>query len=139
MDDWTTRFEGVHVLDHLGGGMAPWNIQQYEPYKVNGKLLAKEISSGNSFEVIFYHFHDIKFLDDGKVDLGMYSLKSSDLDLLYKLYFSELQQVAEMLKSKGFENDPHGIRKSKSSIKSYLKLMKRRIDMNYNIHTLSSL
>ncbi|MBL7815865.1 MAG: hypothetical protein JNL70_12695 [Saprospiraceae bacterium] len=29
LDDWTTRFAGVHVLRHLGGGLAPWNVQQY--------------------------------------------------------------------------------------------------------------
>ena len=29
LDDWTTRFKGVHVLQHLGGGLAPWNVQQY--------------------------------------------------------------------------------------------------------------
>ena len=30
LDDWTTRFEGVHVLHHLGGGLAPWNVQQFD-------------------------------------------------------------------------------------------------------------
>ncbi len=29
LDDWTSRFSGVHVLKHLGGGLAPWNVQQY--------------------------------------------------------------------------------------------------------------
>ena len=29
LDDWPTRFTGIHVLQHLGGGMAPWNMQQY--------------------------------------------------------------------------------------------------------------
>jgi hypothetical protein len=30
LDDWKTRFKGVHVLQHLGGGLAPWNVQQYQ-------------------------------------------------------------------------------------------------------------
>ena len=29
LDDWLERFEQVHVLEHPGGGLAPWNIQQY--------------------------------------------------------------------------------------------------------------
>ena len=51
LDDWTERFEGVHVLKNLGGGVAPWNMQQYTFYKENNKLYGieeatqKEISS----------------------------------------------------------------------------------------------
>jgi hypothetical protein len=33
LDDWTTRFDSVHVLEHLGGGIAPWNVQQYSFYR----------------------------------------------------------------------------------------------------------
>src|SRR5262249_5291447 len=29
LDDWPTRFGGVRVLEHLGGGLAPWNVGQY--------------------------------------------------------------------------------------------------------------
>ncbi|MFN8369223.1 MAG: hypothetical protein U0T83_01220 [Bacteriovoracaceae bacterium] len=43
LDDWLTRFKGVHVLEHLGGGMAPWNVQQYEYFMEEGQLKAKLI------------------------------------------------------------------------------------------------
>ena len=32
LDDWTTRFRKVHVMQHLGGGLAGWNISQYDFY-----------------------------------------------------------------------------------------------------------
>jgi hypothetical protein len=40
LDDWTDRFEGIHVLKHLGGGLAPWNVQQYSFFE-NKESLAK--------------------------------------------------------------------------------------------------
>jgi hypothetical protein len=30
LDDWPERFEGVHVLEHPGGGLAPWNVANHE-------------------------------------------------------------------------------------------------------------
>lgn len=62
LDDWTERFEGVHVLKHLGGGLAPWNMQQYSFECINGKLTGLELSSGKRFEVIFFHFHSLTFV-----------------------------------------------------------------------------
>ena len=53
LDDWLNRFKGVHSLKNLGGGVAPWNIQQYD-------LSKKE------FELIFYHFHGFKILENHK-------------------------------------------------------------------------
>ena len=42
LDDWTTRFEGVHILQHLGGGVAPWNVQQYVADMVGDNVVMVE-------------------------------------------------------------------------------------------------
>ncbi len=39
LDSWTTKFKGVHELNHLGGGIAPWNVQQYNFSKKNDKII----------------------------------------------------------------------------------------------------
>ena len=36
LDDWPEKVEGVHVIRNLGGGLAAWNIQQYNFENVNG-------------------------------------------------------------------------------------------------------
>jgi hypothetical protein len=41
LDDWTTRFPCVHELKHLGGGLAPWNIQRFDFQSVTNKLVGK--------------------------------------------------------------------------------------------------
>src|SRR3989337_3868323 len=49
LDDWTTRFKKVHVLQHLGCGLAGWNISQYKFYKVNDDFYGLEKKSGLRF------------------------------------------------------------------------------------------
>ena len=76
LDDWTNRFDGIHELQHLGGGVAPWNIQQYK--------LEEE-----KFQLIFYHFHGFKFLGAKKVSLiEGYKLRTIDIKMLYKPYIT---------------------------------------------------
>jgi len=61
LDDWTTRFEGVHVLKHEGGGVAPWNLQQYRLSEDNGKFLVEGRSVKTPVPLVFFHFHGLRF------------------------------------------------------------------------------
>ncbi len=100
LDDWTTRFEGVHVLQHLGGGVAPWNVQQY---RVLG-----EGPSVNDIPVVFYHFHGLQWLSEHTFDLSQYVLPDEAVRYLYMPYLDALQASLESVRriderfSKGF-------------------------------------
>lgn len=118
LDDWTTRFDGVHVLQHLGGGVAPWNIQQY-------KLEEKP------FELVFYHFHGLKFLPDEKVELGSYKLRKFDLKMLYKPYLAHLEKIKKQIDN---SYDYHGTSKPKTDWKTPLRKLKRRLKGSFNIY-----
>jgi hypothetical protein len=121
LDDWTTRFDGVHVLQNLGGGVAPWNVQQYN------------LSSDN-FHLIFYHFHDYKILENDKVDLGSYILNENDINILYKPYAKHLERITEALKLIDLVNDYNGVVQYNSfNLKNILRSFKRIIKGNYNI------
>jgi hypothetical protein len=81
LDDWTTRFKGVHVLQHLGGGVAPWNIQQYKLSRIKNKLCV------NEFPIIFYHFQEYKYYKNGIHDfVGGCVLSNDAVELLYRPY-----------------------------------------------------
>jgi hypothetical protein len=54
LDDWPGRFSGVHVLEHLGGGLAPWNAAQYELERRNGKPWVE------GQPVVFYHYQSLQ-------------------------------------------------------------------------------
>ena len=125
LDDWIFRFEGVHVLKHLGGGVAPWNVQQY-------KLEEK------SFELIFYHFHGFKFLSNDKVDLGGYTLTKEDIKILYKPYLIHLKKIKEKILLLNDSYDYHGTATSKKfNWKDPIKYFKRLLNRGYNIHQIN--
>lgn len=133
LDDWLVRFEKVHELQHLGGGVAPWNVQQYQFKRESNGIIGTEIKSKKSFDLIFFHFHDVKFQSGGKVDLGLYTLTSNDRELLYRPYLNQLLEIEKELKAKGIDIDPHGIKSPIKSLRKRLKNIKRRFEKNYNI------
>jgi hypothetical protein len=54
LDDWPERFEGVHVLEHPGAGLAPWNVESYELSRRDGDVLVDDR------ELVFYHYHSLR-------------------------------------------------------------------------------
>ena len=110
LNDWPTRFSGVHVLQHLGGGVAPWNVQQYSFSSSNGKVLGTRLLDQSAFELIFYHFHALRALKNGLVypTNSEYSFDASVMKHIYLPYIAHLSLVAQRLKAKGFTLDPHG-------------------------------
>jgi hypothetical protein len=97
LDDWPERFEGVHVLQHLGGGVAPWNVQQYDIFRKDSKLFGEIMGAESRFEIIFYHFQDLKFYDNGQLDFGGYNLSESVKELIYKPYIKHLEEITRAL------------------------------------------
>jgi hypothetical protein len=133
LDDWTERFEGVQVLQHLGGGIASWNIQQYEFSKVNNRLIGTEIRSGNKFEVIFYHFHYLKFFTNGKVELGRRTLSKNVIDIFYKPYVRELDKLKSQIKSLDESINSNGLTDQPISWKTPILFLYRKAKGVYNI------
>jgi hypothetical protein len=54
LDDWPERFEGVSVLHHVGGGLAPWNVSTYALSERDGRVWVDEMP------LVFYHYHSLK-------------------------------------------------------------------------------
>ncbi len=97
LDDWEARFEKVHVLQNRGGGVAPWNVQQYE-------LLEKEIRKLIIFDdkessLNFYHFHGLRFLSENKVNLCEYKLTKDVIRHIYLPYIELFLTHYQKLKS----------------------------------------
>lgn len=99
LDNWTTKFKGVHELKHLGGGLAPWNIQQYKFTINSGKIFGTEISTDAKFEAVFFHYHSLKFFEYEIVllsDTG-YDLTENVINTFYKPYVKDLISKKEIV------------------------------------------
>ncbi len=140
LDDWTERFEGIHVLQHKGGGVAPWNVQQYRCMKKNSHYVGEVIEDHEHFECVFYHFHALKFLNRNTVDLGPYHLNKIIRQTIYKPYIEHLFRIAEMIESYGMsvsfkEREYTKLTDWKSMIKIPISLYKKR----YNVLSIDRL
>ncbi len=110
LEEFETRFGGVHELRHLGGGLAPWNIQQYRFRNEHGMIIGTEIASGKNFEAVFFHFHGLKFFDNSIVSYTgeLYAVNKQVQDIFYKPYISLLNEARQRIRKWDTSFDPHG-------------------------------
>ncbi|OQA78584.1 MAG: hypothetical protein BWY32_01904 [bacterium ADurb.Bin243] len=101
LDDWLTRFNGVHELAHLGGGLAPWNVQQYDIFQKGAVVAGIEKTSGLEFKAVFFHFHALKFYDNGTVKLNNdHDTSFSVRKLIYKPYITHIIEICRRIGEK---------------------------------------
>ena len=94
LDDWTERFQGIHVMQNKEAGLAPWNIQQYHVEEgpiVNGK------------QAIFYHYHGFKWIRDHEKQWfllapGLYRLNENVRNYIYAPYATALTNSLEIIR-----------------------------------------
>lgn len=99
LDDWLIRFKDVHVLQHLGGGLASWNVEQY-PYieRKGNKITFLDKTKDQNFEAVFYHFHHVRFFKNDIVDLGWRHPTMPVVNNLYVPYILELEEAEKLVK-----------------------------------------
>lgn len=129
LDDWTTRFQGVHVLEHLGGGVAPWNIQQYQLSRDNeGKWWIADHQGARKVPLVFYHFHYVRFLEGGKVDISPYRLLMKNVYSLYAEYLRRIESAERLIGMK-----PPVTPNASSSLRAWVGKWRRKKNGTYNV------
>lgn len=92
LDDWPTRFRGVHILKHLGTGVAPWNIHNYLITNQDSKIYI------DNQPLIFYHFH--AFLQTSAQHFEVapgYRINRRQWQLIYQPYIDELRSAGALI------------------------------------------
>jgi len=120
LDNWPEKFKGVYVLKNRGGGVAPWNVQQYD-LKNAPEFIIKEKKTGKSFALIFYHYHYLRFLLSGDIYLGHYVLSHSVIEKLYIPYILNLTKINKNLEQRGYKKDLYLEVLPKNNWKTYVR------------------
>lgn len=95
LTDWDEKYEKVHVLQHQGGGVAPWNVFRFKPAEKEGWLIDKKTKE--KFELIFYHFHHLEYGEDYQVNINVFKKElGAEPTLVYGIYRTYLTKMEEM-------------------------------------------
>lgn len=122
LDNWPTTFEGIHVMQNPGGGIAPWNVQQYDFKNSNGQLVLITKAGKREYPVIFFHFHGVKFYSNDTIALTspIYEINKAVKDIFYIPYIRTLLVISAQLKETANFNPEGASGKPLSKFRSYL-------------------
>lgn len=90
LDNWP-EVDGVHVIEHKGVNLAPWNQTQYKYSVVNGEAYVE------GDPIIFYHFHG-----------GLrttYKLNNFVYARLYNDYLGTMKKLENVMRGQGVNSD----------------------------------
>lgn len=135
-------FKGVHELQHLGGGTAPWNLAQYDLVSGSNtqsandsmRVILKEKKSGKEFPLVFYHFQNIRYLSDKKANINSCTHSKPLKRAIYLPYLSNIEQVRKELIPQGVD---FSVKKSYSS-NPLIAFIQRNI-LQYKIRSFSDI
>lgn len=95
LNSWLEQYNCIHVIQNIGAGVAPWNVNRYKLISEQGnKVIVSYDNLDNFDELIFFHFHDIRYLDKNLVDIGVHKrFWKVDMRLVKKLYIKYLNEL----------------------------------------------
>lgn len=123
LNTWTEEFEGVHELQHLGGGVAPWNLEQYELKKASDCAgIEMRTEEGIEFPLVFYHFQNIRYISDKRVNIKSQTKNRQLKYTIYIPYLKEIEKIRQMLvRDYGFSYESKGITRSSNAVLGFLQ------------------
>jgi hypothetical protein len=94
-DDWDNRFDCIFVPDPTGVGLAPWNFDKFDLFEDNNVIYAKDKITKLISPVIFYHFHELRYMKKNiwKLMPEMYSCNKEIYNYIYKPYIDEIVNI----------------------------------------------
>ncbi len=100
------NYSFVHICQHEGAGIAPWNAQNY-CVKNNNPLRVMNRKKKTSFDVIFFHFQGMEYINRYTVNIKLQTrVERIDKRFILELYIPYIKCLEE---KKKYLKDKYGI------------------------------
>lgn len=114
LEKFPILFKGVHELQHLGGGVAPWNLKQYklvprvtenadagnESDSVSKDVRLAKKDTNEEFDLVFYHFQNLRYISEHVINISSGSHDKKIKKAIYPVYLNQINEVRKMLSDK---------------------------------------
>jgi hypothetical protein len=93
LNDWSTRFKGVHVLQNKKLCLAPWNANKYHLALKDNNVYVDDT------KLVLYHFHSFEINGLNRFTLadGAYKITNITKRLIYYPYINEIKAVMKYI------------------------------------------
>ena len=97
LNDWPERFKNVHVIQHTGADIAPWNVNNYKFSLREDKVYV------DAQPLVFYHFHNFALIKkDFYLTCSNTYIPSDAKKYVYSEYRHEMKKIIQFVQ----ERDP---------------------------------
>ena len=122
LNTWTRDFKNVHELQHLGGGVAPWNLEKYSFESIDGYDIVMKDYNGQKFPLVFYHFQNIRYMPGRLVNIKSQTHNRRLKYAIYVPYLKETEEIRNELSVKyGIDFNPKKLVRSSNVIVGFLQ------------------
>ncbi len=103
LDEWPKLYKNkVHISNKKGAGLAPWNVNDYEIIKKKN-LVAYNHKNNTLNKIFFFHFHELKIINNYFYYLGNYRIPKSTFKYIYRPYINQYyKKISEFRKNTFF-------------------------------------
>ena len=136
LDDWPATYAGdVHIVQHCGVGVAPWNFANHH-YRVSGGQILVD-----DRPLIFYHFHQFQILSGGRYDRmsSVYAGDATIPEVIYRRYEQSIEDAVKRVRTvvPGFSAGirPAGWIRARRAVQRFLPVSVKNVLRRAGLHT----
>lgn len=106
LNEWPARHPNLRIMENIGGGVAPWNVNQYLIGDDNG------VPTVDGVPVVFFHYHSLKIIDHAFGFIVIepaygYDFSSETRKTLFRPYVQRLRRAIRRTAQVGLEIEPN--------------------------------